>query len=132
MTLIVPNVAEVLALQSILNQTLTLKLYSNNITPGETNTAGTFTEVAGGGYAPKTLVNGSWTIAEGAPSSGIYNSALDFLFTGVTNAPGVIYGYYVIDSNGILRWVERFPETVLPFTPILNSLIRITPRFEAS
>lgn len=132
MTIITPNGAEVLALQSILNQTLTLKLYSNDLTPGETNTAASCTEVTGGGYTPKTLVSGSWTITEGAPSYGLYDTELDFIFTGATDAPGTIYGYYVIDSNGAIRWIERFPEAILPFTPIAGSTIRITPRYEAS
>ena len=49
MTLVVPNVGEVRALEHILDESLTLKLYSNNITPSETDTASTYTEVSGGG-----------------------------------------------------------------------------------
>lgn len=131
MTLIVPSVAEVLVLNSILGETLNLKLYSNNITPSETDTAATFTEVIGGGYIAKTLV-ADWTITSGNPSYGTYPITQDFVFTGVTNTPGVVYGYFVIGPDGVLRWAERFPEAVLPFTPINGSLIRLIPRFECS
>lgn len=132
MTLIVPNVAEVLALQAFLAGTHTLKLYSNNVTPAETDTAATYTEVVGGGYGSYSLAFGTWSFVSGAPSFALYGVALDFAFTGVTNSPGVIYGYYIVDSNGVLKFMERFPEAAVPFTPINGSLIRITPRIEAS
>lgn len=132
MTLVVPNVGEELALNKYLKlENLTLKLYSNNITPGETDTAATYTEVAGGGYASKTLTAASWTVTPDAPTVGLY-AAQDFTFTGVTDAPGTIYGYYVVDAANVLRWAERFDAGVVPFTPVLGSVIRITPRFEAS
>lgn len=132
MTLVVPNVGEVLALEKYLKLVnLTLKLYSNNVIPAETNTAASFTPVTGGGYAAKTLIAASWSITSGAPSFGLY-AAQDFTFTGVTDAPGTIYGYYVVDPDNVLRWAERFTESVVPFSPVNGSLIRVTPRFEAS
>lgn len=132
MTLVVPNVGEVENLELYLkSEDLFLRLYSNNVTPGESDTAATYTQVAGGGYAQKTLTAASWVITSGNPSFGSY-AAQDFTFTGVTSAPGTIYGYYVVDAGGILRFAERFPAGVVPFSPILNSLIRVTPRFEAS
>ena len=42
-------------------KSLTLKLFATNVTPTDASTAGSFTEAAGGGYAAKTLTNGSWT-----------------------------------------------------------------------
>lgn len=132
MTLVVPNVGEVKALELMLKSgDLTLKLYSNNITPGETDTAGTYTEVTGGGYASKTLTAASWSITSGNPSYGSY-AAQDFNFTGATGAPGTIYGYFVVDAANVLRWAERFDAGVVPFTPANGALIRVTPRFEAS
>lgn len=132
MTLIVPNVGEVNNLESFLKSAnLTLKLYSNNITPAETDTAVTYTEVTGGGYVAKTLIAASWTITSGNPSFGSY-AAQDFTFTGATGAPGTIYGYFVVDALNVLRWAERFPAGVVPFSPINGSLIRVIPRFEAS
>lgn len=129
MTLIVPNVAEVLALNwFLMSEDLFLRLYSNNYTPTETDTLASFTEVAGGGYAAKTLGWGSWTINSGAPSYGIYTRQ-EWIFTGPTTLTN-IYGYYVTDVLGVLRWAERF--VVTPIAPIAGSKIRVTPRFEAS
>lgn len=131
MTLVVPNEGEAKLLDLWLNRALTLKLYSNNITPGETNTAATYTEVAGGGYADLDLVGATWVITEGSPSDGEYPPH-DFEFSGATDSPGTIYGYYVIDGDGTLCWAERFEETVLPFTPVAGTVIRITPKIQAS
>jgi hypothetical protein len=131
MSLLVPDDAEVLALQEILNNGLVLKLYSNNIVPAETDVAGTYTEVSGGGYASVALPYVGWTISSGDPSYGLFAQQV-FTFTGATAAPSTIYGYYVIDNLGNLRWAERFVESILPFVPIKGSTIKITPRFEAS
>lgn len=133
MTLVVSNSGEKVALEKYLKDAdKTLKLYSNNVTPGESDTAATFTEVAGGGYGALTLSANQWTITEGAPSYGA-QSAVDFEFTGATSAPGTIYGYFVVSAiDGTLRWAERFPGGVVPLTPGNGTLIRINPRFECS
>lgn len=128
MTLLTPNVGLVLNLQEILNRVLTLKLYSNNRTPAAGDTAGSYTEVSGGGYADVDLLYASWSISAGGIAS---YAPQDFTFTGATTAPAVIYGYYIVDADGVLRWAERFPGTVVPFTPVNGSLIRITPIYQA-
>ena len=131
MTLVVPSGAEVLALQEFLNNGLVLKLYSNDLTPSETDVVGDYIEVSGGGYASKALAYASWTIVSGNPSYGIFAQQI-FTFTGSTDAPGTAYGYYVVDSDGALRWAERFAEASLPFTVVTGPSIKITPRFELS
>lgn len=69
MALVFPNVGEGIALKALVNHTppqnLSLRLFSNNITPAETDTAATFTEATGGGYAPKALAGASWVVTEG-------------------------------------------------------------------
>lgn len=132
MTLIVPNVAEVKILELIFARTLSLHLYSNDITPADGNTVGTFTEVTGGGYGSKLLVSALWTITSGDPTEGNYGVALDFSFTGVIGGSGFARGYYIKDSTGILWFAERFPTSVQPFVPINGSLIRFTPHLECS
>lgn len=131
MTLLVPNVGEVKMLNLILDQDLTLKLYSNDKTPAEGDTASSYTEVAGGNYSSKDLLFANWTITSGNPSFGVYLSQ-DFNFTDSTDSPGTIYGYYVVNDDGVLMWAERFPALVLPFSPVNGSIVRITPRFEVS
>lgn len=132
MTLIVPTVGLnkflSLGLENILSGDLTLKLYSNNITPSETDTAATYTVVSGGGYVDITLSDDDWTIAAEVASQ----AQKQFDFTGATDAPTTIYGYYVVNSDNVLMWAERFNESVLPFVPVNGSAIKITPRFEAA
>lgn len=132
MPIIVSNEADVIALnQFLVEDDLVLKLYSNDLTPTKTDTAASFTEVAGGGYADIQLPMGGWIITAGTPNQGV-QAQKTFSFTGATNAPGTIYGYYVVDSDGVLRWSERFADTVLPFTPIAGSTVKITPKFAAN
>ena len=47
---------------------LTLKLYSNNVTPSAADTPASYTEVTGGGYSSVTLTNSSWVIDAGVTS----------------------------------------------------------------
>lgn len=122
----VPNIGEGQVLRKLLNQALTLKLYSNDVTPAEGDIAALYTEVAGGGYASKSLAYADWVFTEDDPSDATYPIQI-FTFTGPTNAPGVVYGYYIVDSSDNLIGVERFPALVLPFTPAGGSIIRITP-----
>lgn len=132
MALVIPNTVEDTVLVSFLKSAdLFLRLYSNNITPGETDTAATFIQVAGGGYAIITLTAADWVITPGAPTIAVQTQKT-FSFTGPTTAPSTIYGYYVVDGAGVLKWAERFPGANVPFTPTNGSVIRITPRMECS
>ena len=109
---------------------LTLKLYSNDYTPVDTSVAGSFTVVSGGGYADKTLTNGSWTVTPANdPSDAVY-AEQTFTFTGVIGGTGIVYGYYVLDADGTLVWGERFGTS---FTPANNGdNIKVTPKFQMS
>jgi hypothetical protein len=130
MSLVVPNDAEIAILTYIFNQALTLRLFSNNIIPAATDTVASYTEVVGGGYVAKALTFAHWVLTAGGPSVGQYDTQQDWLFTGPTNAPGTVYGYYVTrNSDGKLLWAERFAAGFLPFSPILGSHVKVTPRF---
>jgi len=132
MTLIVPNSREVDILTNFLTPALTLRLYGNNATPSATSVAGDFTEIAGGGYASKSLTFANWTITGGAPSIALYNSTQAWTFTGAINAPGTIYGYYIIETvSGALKYAERFSAGVVPFSPINGSIVKVLPRITA-
>lgn len=130
-TLVMPNVGEVLALKNLLGHTaadtpLKLKLFSNDRTPASGDTAASYTEVAGGGYANVSFTGASWTVTAGSPSTASY-AAQTFTFTGTTTAPGTIYGYYVTNNTGILLWAQRL--TSPPFTPAVNGdSVVVTPQ----
>lgn len=73
---LIPNAGEELALKNFLNHTApqdqVLKLYVNDVTPGETDTAASYTEMSTQGYVSKALTGTSWVVTPGAPTSAAY------------------------------------------------------------
>jgi len=126
---IVPNAGEELALKNFLNHTApqdqVLKLFVNDKTPAEGDTAGSYTEMSTQGYASKSLAGGSWSITPGAPSSAAY-AQQTWTFDGTGGATNV-YGYFVVQAvSGILMFAERF--TGAPFAVANNGdQIKVTP-----
>lgn len=129
MTMVVPDVGEVLALKAFLNNTAgqdqKLKLYSNNITPAETDTAATYTEAAWTGYAFAALAGGTWSFTSGAPSHADYAQQTFTSSAGSQSAAN--YGYFVVQTtSGVLMWAERFAGA--PYTIVNNGdNIQVTP-----
>lgn len=97
----------------------TIKLFCNGITPATDDTAADFTEASGGGYAAKTLTEGSFTVALDAGDGVYYASyaAQVFTFTGALTTNPNIYGYYILDGDGDIVYSEVAPAV---FTPALN------------
>lgn len=129
MTILVPNSGENITLSYLVGRTTTVRdlvyrLFATNITPAETDTAGTYTEAAGGGYASKTLTGASWTVTNGAPTSATY-AQQTWTFTGALTTNGTVYGYYVTRAtDGDLVLAETFTS----FTPTNNGdQILLTP-----
>lgn len=129
MALLVPNAGEVITLNYLVNKVTTTRdliyrLFATNVTPAETDTAGTYTEAAGGGYAAKTLTGASWTVTGGAPTSASY-AQQTWTFTGALTTNPTVYGYYVTratDADLVLA------ETFSSFTPANNGdQILLTP-----
>ena len=109
---------------------LTIKLFTNNVTPADTDTAGTYTEATGGGYAAKTITNGSWTVTVGNDPSDAAYAQQTWIFTGALTTNPTIYGYYVVDADGTLLWAEKLAAS---FTPANNGdELKITPKFQLS
>lgn len=106
MALVLCNQAEVLALQYLLNRNLTLKLFENNVTPGETDTEATYTEATFAGYAAKTLTYANWNFT----TSATYNAAQTFT-SNTGSQDKYVYGYYVVQAaDGKLLWAEKFSD----------------------
>lgn len=131
MTLLVPNVGEGLALEYFVNkstpQDQVLRLFTNDVTPSETDTLATYTEASGSGYSAITLTGANWTITTGAPSEAAY-AQQTFTFTG---ALGNVYGYYNNRTTGTeLMLAERFTDG--PYDIQNNGdEIKITPKITA-
>ena len=120
MALLVPDVGENEIAKRFLNsENSVLKLYTNDYTPVEGSTVGSFIECAVAGYAEKTLTASSWSIIS---DTGSY-AEQEFLPTTAVSC----YGYFVTNAaETIVLWAERF--TSAPFTmPAGGGSIKVTP-----
>jgi membrane peptidoglycan carboxypeptidase len=130
MAFLTPNVGEQIVLEALVNKTapqnLVLRLFQNNITPGETDTAGTYTEATFTGYTSITLTGATWTYANPTVS---YPEQTFTSTAGSQSQP--IYGYYLTQlASGILVLAERFSGA--PVTIINNGdTIKVTPTISA-
>jgi hypothetical protein len=92
---------------------LTVRLFTNNVTPAVTDTAASYTECALVSYAAVTLTPGSWS---GSTSSGLSTYTYPTLtFNFAPYAGGVtIYGYFVTVPGlvGVLADVLSTPYVV--------------------
>ena len=128
MPLTVPNCAEDIILQYILNKSepedLIIRLYSNDISPDRTDVIDTYVEVTGGGYAAINLTPESWDISLDNPTQAGHRQ-VTFTFTG---SIGNVYGYYIArETGGELMWAERFSNG--PYNIQNNGdEIRVTPK----
>lgn len=114
--------------------TLKLRLYTNNVTPTDNDTVGTYTEMgAVEAYAAKSLAPGSWAAPVAGTGSGtsLSNKASISYPQQVWTADGTggsvtVYGYFITDSGGTnLVGAEKFPA---PVTVSINGdVIKVTP-----
>lgn len=110
MALVLPNQGERNSLDMWLSdaapEAQTLKLYENDVTPAEGDTAATYTEATIAGYAAKALARATWNAATsdgGGITSKTYPGQL-FSFTGT----GIVVGYFIIKATaGTILWAER-------------------------
>jgi hypothetical protein len=108
---------------------LTLKLFTNDYTPQDTDTVDSYTEATGGGYAAISLLLGGWTLTTSSIAQVAY-SQVEFVFTGALTTNFDVYGYYVINpATGKFVFAERKTK----FTPEANGeAIIITPTYQLS
>lgn len=112
MALTLPTASEITFLKFALGHTIPgnqiLKLYVNDVTPGDADVAATYTEMSTQGYVAIPLTKTSWTVTTVANvASGAY-AQQTFPFDG-TGGATTVYGYYVIDTtSSLLLWAERF------------------------
>jgi hypothetical protein len=105
---------------------LSLKLYVNDITPGDGDTVEDYVEASGFGYLPQHLTGNLWTFDQGPPVTAEY-PWLTFSFSG---ALGPVYGYYVVtQTTNKLLWAERFANAPFVITGASDT-IKILPKFQ--
>ena len=94
--------------------TFSLHLFSNDITLADTDTIASFTEVSGGGYAPKTITGGwSGAIVNGVPQVSI--TVPIFTFTGPLDTPGLVRGWYLKRGTTLII-ADKAPASFEPTT----------------
>ena len=91
-------------LKSIVEDRLTICLYSNAYTPDKDSSTDSFVEVEGGGYSKKLLESSNWKIIK-EEKVRIEHPEVTWKFQ---TTVGQVYGYYVKDINNQLVWAERF------------------------
>lgn len=134
MALLIPDVGEVVLLNSMLRTTTpeaqTLKLYKNDISPAEGDTAGTYTESTLGSYAAAALTRNSWGAA--ATNAGVTSTSYAAQLFSFTSGTEVIVGYYVVGTtSAILLWAERiYPTPGNTFYGANLDTLSITPRMQ--
>ncbi len=98
---------------------LTLRLFTNDMVPGDTSSSPSFyTEASGGGYAAKTLLATGWSasINESGVATAEY-APQSYMFTGALDGAASIRGAYIVDADGV---VVAAGLSATPFTPQSN------------
>jgi hypothetical protein len=128
------NGSKAIILANALNKTsplnLTLRLFTNNITPADSDNvnASGYTEATFTGYGGIALTAGSWSITTADPSVASYAQQT---FTSTTATPQTVYGYYITRSDGTLFTAERFSDG--PYSISNATLpIKVTPTINAT
>lgn len=130
MALLVPNEGEATMLNVMLgksaSENLTLKLFTNNVTPGETDTTATYTEASGNGYAAITLTAANWTVTQGSGSPGTTHADYTQQTYTFTGGPVSVFGYYIVGATSAkVYWAEAF--AAVANIPAGGGTIKITP-----
>jgi hypothetical protein len=103
MSIIITNIAKQKFLENFFSvENLTLKLFSNDVTPSSTDDSDSFEEFSGGNYSSVELNSSEWNIT----SSDVFYPQINWSFE---NVSGNIYGYYIVDENDSVIFAERFP-----------------------
>lgn len=123
MSLVVPIESKEDILAAVLGQKLRLRLYKNDKEPSLQDSANSYREASFDGYEPITLNESGWQrdVLMGTYSRQVFSSTKH-------QEPEKIYGYYVTDEKGRLKWAERFDETPWVMSN-KGDQIGIVPRF---
>lgn len=106
---------------------LTVRLFTNNITPAITDHFATYEEASGGGYVSKVLTMGNWLVGTNPDNTAkaTYMTEQIWTFTGAISCAKTIYGYYITDADSQLLWAEKIPTPFIPGTTGLT--LKATP-----
>lgn len=103
-----PALVEFLEQRRTYLNTLTLRLFANNITPADTDVVGDYTEATFTGYAAIATVSWGAAYLNANNIAQIDEIVRTFTQTGTTVVNN-IYGYYLTAPGGALVFAERNP-----------------------
>lgn len=134
MALLVPDVGEVILLGNLIAggtlENMTLKLYKTNVTPAESDTAGSYTVADFTSYTNKTLtrsVNNGVTWGTVATNTGVTSSSY-VAQSWTAGSTQTIYGYYVVGATStVLLWAELFG---VARTLASGDVLNLTPKLQ--
>lgn len=131
MSLIVVDAAEEDWLGLITAVDMTLRLYVTDVTDGlsqaqrDALAANDLTEASFTGYAAIPLSGASWMVSSGNPAVATF--AEQEFVSSADQSPQTVYGYYLTrDSDGALRWLERF--TTPGVVQLIGQRVKVTPQ----
>lgn len=139
MSVMIPNAAkQVWMARALYNnagaENLTLKLFTNNITPAETDVASTYTEATFTGYSAVTLTSsqaaGTW--AAPTVSANLANSVYGTLATyTITASTQTVYGIFAIFASSLtIAFSQAFGAGKALSSGAVNDQITITPSLQ--
>lgn len=138
MAILVPDVGEVELLKRLLyansgSENGSLRLFKNNVTPAESDTASTFTVADFTGYSNLTLTSSqsgsTWAVP--TTSSGTTSSTYGTNMGPLTNSGGsaqTVYGAYCVGATSGTLWFSDLFSAARTLNP--SDSITYTPRIE--
>jgi hypothetical protein len=125
----VPRSSDVLMLQHALNvepaEDLEVRLFVNNMRPGDGDARALYVEADFEGYTPHRLAAQLWRFTSGQLAMAVYDELT--WRCARTREPQPVYGYFVVGSRTrLLRWAERFEDG--PYVMAnLGDMVELTP-----
>jgi len=103
-----------------------IRLFQNDLTPGNLTVLGDITEANFSGYVSKTLANSTPAVIDVSNKALTIWDPLLWSHNGGATANS-IYGYYVLDGTGGLVYIERDPSAPVSMS-MLGSTYVVNPR----
>jgi hypothetical protein len=132
MPLVTPDLGEIELFNKMLknalvvDETYTLRLYRNDVTPTKDTVAADFTATTFTGYSEQILTRANWSDAVTNPDDKAESAYPQLSWTCGTTGD-TIYGYWVIgSSSGVCLWAERFNS---PRILAQSDIFKLTPKF---
>lgn len=137
MSIVIPDAGKIEWLKRALyanagSENLSLRLFQNNITPADSDVAGTYTVATFTGYSNQALTSsqaaGTWAVP--TASSNLGTSTYGTVITWTATTDQTIYGWFILfATSGIISMSQRF-DSSRSLVGANNDQISIIPRIQ--